>query len=696
MSNATYPEDPEIASEPRPSSPREQSKPPFTSRLPLKESIDRTELAIILGGLIILFACIAFLSFLWFGYGSELEAAAATRIWRKVALENWTTRSITITALVLRSVVSLQVALCTSMTAALILEKRVARKSDVAYLSIVRSVNDGPRKVIQLLASYGISYFEFWLISLLALVMLALQFSSTLLLSDLHNFVIVGNVETQMVGVAGSFPLPPSTVFSVQPALLSGPIYPVFGEENSNSNITPATSGFSDTGTIKRGYLPFQGSENRTSVRRYRHIVGTVDYGQSLRQAYKGIDHLCVDPECESAPFDCSVPGTVYSTSDQSNYCFLDTVGRTSKSIYALNVTELYKVINMEGEPWSINSTMFLVFRSNVNASYWNAIVNPLPVPPATVADEWNRFQMVDGGSVDVSLCFARFFIEHQYVSMVARKPTHEPDVLWDGVSLKHNTTAVATYIGLGGPLETPTDRGLMDMDILKNPNINTPNVEPQWGLDAITLTAALLERAVTGEVTDDLIQISISGCVFCSDYSFRISPEYSLLFTDIIQSSGRAALAIHSITALVAASAYDTLLKGFNIIEAVELSTTTSVRTPGPCSEHQCYGFISVIVLLGVHILLSAIIIILYVCQVRYSRLSNTWHAVSQLMCEELKDVLVQGNNAKDKSITKMLKSDGTNDFVRLGLADGGNQVEVIKYTEEHQTPNKQKKSHG
>lgn len=230
------------------------------------------------------------------------------------------------------------------MTAALVLEKRSARKSDVAYLSIARSTSDGPRKVVQLLftsRSWSVlAYVELWLIFLLALVVLALQFSSTFLLSDIHDFVIVGEAETKPVINFGTFDILDTGNGVQAPLLQNDPIYAVFGEERSSADINPSGSGFSDTGIIRRGFLPFQGSSNRTSVRRYQgstlvtnshivcvppqidghllprgdhleyagvgHIVGTLNYSRSIRQARKGLGPLCPGRRCESVDFDCT------------------------------------------------------------------------------------------------------------------------------------------------------------------------------------------------------------------------------------------------------------------------------------------------------------------------------------------------------------------------------------------------------
>ncbi|KAJ2987177.1 hypothetical protein NUW58_g4647 [Xylaria curta] len=694
----------------------EQVEPCVQSRLPLRESLGLTDLTTIIGGSILIIACVAFLSLLWFGHGDEPEAAGAPQIWRHIALKDWMSRTtylvaVTITSLVLRSVVSFQVALCTSMTAALILEKRSARKSDVAYLSIARSVNDGPRRVAQLLFSSRslsvLAYLELWLISLLALVMVALQFSSTLLLSDLHDYVVVGDQESRSIANFGAFTHINDSNMGINWGTdLTSPTYAVFGEERTTYNVTTAASGFSDTGLIRRGYLPFQGAEKRTSVRKYRgptlvtnsrtvcvppqiegrfladdstyqelgvgHIVGNVDYGRSIRQALDGVGSLCTGNGCESVSFDCSVPGTESDNSTQSNICFIETVGRTSTFmsdfIIELPPSELLQYINMEGDPWSINSTMFLVFRSGLTITDWGEVTHEFPIPPARVNDEWSTIEVLDGRLLDISLCFVRFYIQPRYVSMIAQKPTHEPTIVWDGISQEHDTAAVSNF---------RLDPSATD---LKTPE---------------GISATILQRTILTKLTSNFNPNSFSGCIFCSDWSVPVLAEYALLFTDIIESTGRAAAALHSFFALHAATAYDSTLRAFDVSEVVEVVVTTSVRIPGPCSEHKCSGFISVTALLGVHLVIVAAITTLYVSQVRYSRLSNTWHAISQLMGNELEDVLSHADNAKDKSICKALKRDGQDNFVQLGLADGSTRVQVLKYTGGRQKPSEHKKSH-
>lgn len=121
----------------------------------------------------------------------------------------------------------------------------------------------------------------------------------------------------------------------------------------------------------------------------------------------------------------------------------------------------------MEAEPWELNSTMYLVFRSNMADAEWDGLVEPRPIPLANRNGEWTTFEITGSRTVDVSLCFTRFYVQSRYVSMVALEPTQEPVVTWNGINVdydsEHDTRAAASFLGLEAPLKPPRERGLLD-----------------------------------------------------------------------------------------------------------------------------------------------------------------------------------------------------------------------------------------
>lgn len=105
------------------------------SILPLRQSLGLSGSIVIVAGTVGLLGVFAFLTFLWVGYGSKSEAANATWAWRQIALRGYMEQVITLAALVLTFIVSLQAAVCTSMAAALILEKWSVPKAKVSSYS---------------------------------------------------------------------------------------------------------------------------------------------------------------------------------------------------------------------------------------------------------------------------------------------------------------------------------------------------------------------------------------------------------------------------------------------------------------------------------------------------------------------------------------------------------------------------------
>ncbi|KAI8947021.1 hypothetical protein F4801DRAFT_592901 [Xylaria longipes] len=137
--------------------------------LPIGVSLGIEGVITIIGGCVGILTILGFLAFLWFEYGPSPEASRAPYAWSQIALHDWMTQAITLSALVLRFTTSLQAAVCTSMIASLLLEKRSVRRSQVPHFSILRVINDGRMKLLQLLVSSKTAifrYVEFWLILL--------------------------------------------------------------------------------------------------------------------------------------------------------------------------------------------------------------------------------------------------------------------------------------------------------------------------------------------------------------------------------------------------------------------------------------------------------------------------------------------------------------------------------------------------
>src|SRR5512142_3228669 len=83
--------------------------------LPVLARLSRFSAAVLVLGHLVIIACCSFVAFLWFGN----EAGS---VWKQIVLSGWVIRSVTLTALILRFVVSMQVVCCVAMLASLLLE----------------------------------------------------------------------------------------------------------------------------------------------------------------------------------------------------------------------------------------------------------------------------------------------------------------------------------------------------------------------------------------------------------------------------------------------------------------------------------------------------------------------------------------------------------------------------------------------
>ncbi|ETS76097.1 hypothetical protein PFICI_11484 [Pestalotiopsis fici W106-1] len=666
--------------------------------LPLKESLGVVGLLSIFGGSLGALGVLGFLIFLWFGYGTEPEGKTATDLWRILALHNWMTQTITLCSLALRVLVSTQSIVCTSLVAALILEKRSVRKPDAAFFSVFRGVNDGPRKLVQLMLSHRptavLLYPEFWLLSLLSLIALSLQFSSTILLSDLHDFTIVGGINS--TNVQSLFYVPeghgPQWAMNFVDLLESTPVLSLFGERRINSSVPPDNNGFSDTGLVQQGLLPFADSNTRTSVRDYRGtgmvlnsrvscmppvmevkylldeqldnpvapalawLTGTLDAAASLRNSGQDISN-CSAGTCETIGFRCNVPivrpDFPIANYPQSSICIVS----SGNSAPNLDSSMRWDSSSM---PWSWGVPLYMAIVSNANVEDWPADNESHPITDGHRDGEWLSFTIAPDRYVNATLCFPALSTERYVVHLEAETALKEPVIPWNLTTLQSDTSEVENFLDVKSGNLSHMKRGIFDMDLHQEPDSGPaldvfPPADPNSTMTIGMLASRIPETLVYWNMGYAIgSNQTIPLCLGCYLAPVPIHYEFVALMGNIITSSGRAAYAVQSLIYMLTTGAYIESLKLNYPAEPVQLATTTVVRTPGPCSQYTCGGFISVATLIVVYLICVAAITTLYVGQVRYSRCGNIWHTISQLLSDDLYTLIANGNNAMDRAIAK------------------------------------------
>ena len=213
---------------------------------------------ILIGGTSIVLAVVVLLTFLWF-------ANVDSPVWHRIAIHNWMAPTVTISTLILRAALGLQVGIVASMLSGLSLEKIGVRTSDLASSSIIRS---GHGSVLESVRISIVSLVNGRMplryagptltLLLLLLVSVASQFASTLLVNDLRISAVRGILLSSDMATSRNNSRGMSYVLSGPAWEFKPSMYPSFDEYFETNSVNSSTDGIIDTGTLLRAFLPFQ------------------------------------------------------------------------------------------------------------------------------------------------------------------------------------------------------------------------------------------------------------------------------------------------------------------------------------------------------------------------------------------------------------------------------------------------------
>ncbi|KAI0197812.1 hypothetical protein F4808DRAFT_437710 [Astrocystis sublimbata] len=695
-----------------------------TRKLTVKESIGIYGLLVLILGTLVTLASLGFIIFLWTGQGSSPGAIDAPPSWRTIILAGWITQATTLATLLIRIATASQATICTALLSALLVERRCVPKSEAPQFSILRAVNDGPFRLAQLIFNprkfSRMASVEAILVISLLISTTFLQFSSTILFSDLHESAIAADTAPYHINnyIAGNV----DGLYLIDVSQLPPP-NTVFGEVPSNGSSNPDSLGFSNTGPKKRAFLPLREPGMRTSIHSYKgnavtmssdvacmrpemqssyfgvqktssgntnekfdfgQINGTLHYGKSLRNAHS-VASLCDSQDCLSSVFNCSIPGGYEKQPTwTSSLCIVGAVNGYQPGGNSLGG-------DSSSKPWSNHSLIYLLFSTNMYTNDWNASHSggELETSPTNHLGEWASYEIKQDRFINVTLCFSTFQTELSSVDMFASGSLIEPLGNWSATGVG-DSTKVRKYLGVKDKNSTLADRGLLTIENIHPPQKLSP-LEPIDPSDDPSSSPArtLAERAASdfgGGVYSHLTHsgsanstATFQACTVCDFIGTVQHPELASIIQDTINETRRAADAIQAYTTSVANTFYNEFLKSFTGAEQAQIGFTKTVQT---ATNNGYRGLIAVSVFVLFHLLCVALTTGLYVNLTRYSRQGNTWHTVSQLMGSELATMLEQGYDIDDSTVSKEARTTGDEANVRLMKNDEG-KISFVKVSE-------------
>jgi hypothetical protein len=195
-------------------------------------------------------------------------------------LGSFSTRVITITALIIRTAMGSLAMIATSMLAAIMIERRGILLEDAPAVSIARFGTTGPESLFMLLLRRNTMEPTLRvLVVLLLLNTLAAQFVSTILLSDTSNGPIVTFPNTFSTGIGvknglGQITFVSQTTNSYNYLKTNPSTFESFAEyteEGANED------GLDDTGLTLRAFLPVATQQDREAIQTYQGLARVFD-----------------------------------------------------------------------------------------------------------------------------------------------------------------------------------------------------------------------------------------------------------------------------------------------------------------------------------------------------------------------------------------------------------------------------------
>jgi hypothetical protein len=627
------------------------------STVPEKDGVRRlgtASLAILLSSAVVILAMCAFLLFLWF-------CDSNNGTWRHIMIQGWATRSIAVTTLVLRTSVDLQAAIACAILASLLLESKTGvHLYQVASMSPMRTGGTGPWTFARCLyddfrrstAQLRRNYHVYTIATCLLITTSVLQFSSTLLLSDLKLGPLIGTKLASQVRPGLSYPVGGVERIARDSAWTTNPPnYVTFGEyyePPSNANNKAM-----DTGVLLRAFLPYAAAESRQSLGRYSGNSLVLDARVS-----------CQAPSIENFQgkgLNGQITGIVSSTRNATRLqtitptlfdCTIAGKGQVTICQLAQTKDSFIGSLSSQFENSTAFGTAFLVINGSSQTTKREEWLE-LDFPPsnATTIDP-----------VSVSLCFAPWDAAILDVQLQSKLNRTEPLLqYWRGfdpsnilnhlIPIAHNGTRQILDMqkphSFLGDLPPPYRRPVVQSDMSGSSAAAKGSTVPLPGNWSVFLTGTPLVTHLRSFETPPTQIISAD-------------PALAAIFTGAITAGFSVEWALSSLITVLSMTNYYGQQAAFDRIDDVTVSFFDNVLYP-----RDYVGLTVLMWTLVAHFAILTTLVVLFVTKTRLTLLGNAWAAFMQVAeSKELKDSVAGANLMDDATLLRRLRQSG-----RVGL---------------------------
>lgn len=526
-----------------------------STRLPIMQSLGRFDCIILLGGTVLIFPVVGFLLYLWTGESSGRSRQSTPNLWRTIALASWITRTVALCSLLLRTITTAQSAICTSLVAALLIERRRVPLSKIARLSLARDVNSGPLELLRVGLTSGLSLasfsLEIGLLLTVALASVAIQFSTTVLMLDLgiatlaqcsnttrHNVAL----SPSMIEAIGNWPEGDGSVPSTE--------YAISGEMETAEVDAPNNNAVSDTGVKQRALLPFNetGRESLRSFKgptvvmtsrascvrpsidatvtvnkdfldeKYSMISGHILYEETFGGFNGGENLECIYDDALNAPvclptsvkFNCSVfVGKTGSSAETMNDWATSVCHVPVLALEQDHDPPIIGSWNRDMALWDPRASWpWLGMATNAKTTHIDVLersdTDVVLGTPVTY-EQWNSYKLVDNTVINVTLCMTALNTSLAHVELTSNADKREPKQKLDPILNMPDPGEIQSFLDATTIHRNAEDRGLLSMtkvehleSTLTQPAIrNSQFAVDGFGVDTIELGSLLYQNSL-------------------------------------------------------------------------------------------------------------------------------------------------------------------------------------------------------
>ncbi|OAL42888.1 hypothetical protein IQ07DRAFT_686115 [Pyrenochaeta sp. DS3sAY3a] len=651
-------------------------------------------------------AFIGYISFLWF-------AADDNATWKNVALAGWTTRSIAVAAVVLRTAITVQTGIVCSMIAGILLEGPGVALPEVATISMMRAAAPAPYILVRHI--YTGNRLTSWLATSLAATLtvttIFLQFTSTMLLSDVSTGLVTGHLAPYPITIPET--ISPYGNFKWNVGVRQ---YPTFAEY-AEGMVANGSSGISDTGLTMRAFLPIDGQGNRSSIHAYNGPATVVDsrvvcvrpnitnlgahltpyYGTRGAPAPVLHGNISVPLDLLQEALDSRL-SPLFDPSERWNCSISYGVPRSNKDFkyhpadWDLSICQFDQRANLLRSAWMTldeplmdelsfvipgNSYLLVNFSSQVefedDFSMIQEILNDsTPGLVRRNRGDWLDVYRTNNGftaasaTVSFSLCFPSFKAAFLNVSASSTVPLIQPRYNYDSVSRRIRFDDVRKQL-LSSPQTTIEQRGILHLQPQHwegageqppyLPNLDTETVFKVPPLEGAS-TINLLQWY---DFATNQADISIGG-----------------LLLEVLREGGTTAEAFQSMmTALLASRYQDYVFLNSGNMTYSTRADFIAVQTPGGqgppafLAAGPTRSYILVMAAIAVHILVTIFVIIWFCRATNATLLWESWSSISQVISPATAPYFEGAAQATDSEVKAWIKDDGLGDYKITLLAD-------------------------